>query len=75
MGRTIPPMIYQKGPGTFLPPTTKETTGLPTSSAANKIHTNNTGAALPRRIPLFGQKGNKKNTTNLRVDSVVHEGM
>ena len=53
----------------------EDTTRLPTSSSAKKIHMNDTGAALPWQIPLFGQKGNKKNTTNLRVHYVLHEGM
>ena len=75
MGRTLLPRIYWLDPGTISPPPAKETTRLPTSISANKIHTNNTSAALPRRIPSSGQNRNKKNTTHLRVNSVVHDGM
>ena len=75
MGRTLPPRIYWWVPGTFSPPQSKETTRLPTSRSANKIYTNDTGAALPWWISLFGQKGNKNNTTYLRVNYMVHEGM
>ena len=42
------------------PSPTKKTTRLPTSSSANKIHTNDTSAAIPDESPRLDEKGIKR---------------
>ena len=57
MGITLSPRIYWENPGAISPSPTKKTTRLSTSSSANKIHTNNTSVAIPRRIPRLDENG------------------